>query len=200
MEKYPGNISTTLGSHLSRSLVLLLLLFFLLKFLFNVDFLSIAVMYYVLFFVCYILFTYIYLGKTNNDFVVFEDRIEIINKLPFFKRKTVLHFNEIKSIVFRHEWTESIRNKIKPPNLSFLLSDFLLPLFFPYDYKWIRFTTEKNYIFYCFGLEFDYYDNEGPLIEGLFHKLGDCGLNVSWTNIELNYYAGMMKNMRERRS
>ena len=200
MEKYESKISTALGAHLSRSFFLLLILYFLLHFSFNVDFTSISITYYILFVLAYILYSYIYLGSTNNDFIIFNNRVEIINKLPFFKRKTIFYFEDIKQVLFRHEWTESVQEKIKPRILSFILTDFFLSMFFPYDYKWIRFTTQKSYTFYCFGLEFDYYDNEGPLIEDLFHRLGDYGVNVCWTNNELNYYKGMMKNMQSRQN
>ena len=196
MEKYPSKISKALEAHLVRSFVIFFVVFLFLKFVFNINFSLIHIGYYILFTVCYILLTYIYLAKTNTDFIVLDDRIEMVNNLPFFKKKTVLPFNEIKSIVFRHEWTESLQEKIKPRTLGFIITEYLVSAFFPYDYKWIKFTTDRSYTFLCFGLEFDYFDNnDEALIEGLFYKLAACGIDVRWTNIKLNYYAGMMRNI-----
>ena len=79
------------------------------------------------------------------------------------------------------------------------MTEFFVIAFFPYDYKWIKVKADKDYQFYCFGLEMDYYDNEGPHFEELFVTLAEKNIKVSWTDTSDIYYKQMTKNVESKK-
>lgn len=58
-----------------------------------------------LLFVIYLIIAIFYLGITNNDIAVYEDRLEIVNHLPLFKKRIAIPFDQIKTVTFRQEWS-----------------------------------------------------------------------------------------------
>jgi hypothetical protein len=175
-------------------------LFYLLVFL-TTDFrlTQISFSAWLIIFSAYAVLAYLYTGFTNNDILVFDDRIEIVNRLPLFKKHYRFQLDKIKSMKFRHEWTETFGKSIKPSFFKYIVTQLLAPCFFPADYKWIRVCADKDYKFYCFGIEMDYYDNEGPLFEDLFNQLAGKGVNVSWTDTTGIYYSQMTKNAENKK-
>lgn len=130
--------------------------------------------------VIYLIIVILYLGITNNDIVVYEDRLEIVNHLPLFKKRIAIPFDQIKTVTFRQEWTNFFEKRAQNLRLEAFLVLFA-GFFFPFDYKWIKISGDKNYTVYCFGLERDYFTNKGPLFEDLFDLLSKKGLDVRWT-------------------
>ena len=150
-------------------------------------------------FVSYAVLAYVYAGFANDDILLYADRIEIVNRIPLFRKHYSFQIDQVESVKFRHEWTESFGKNIKPGLLKYIMSPFLATLFFPADYKWIKISTNKTYTFYCFGVDMDYYDNNGPIFEDLFNKLAEKGVNVSWTDTPDTYYSHMEKNKGKNR-
>lgn len=126
--------------------------------------------------------SYLYTGLTNNDVLVANNSIEIVNRMPLFKKRISFQYDKIRLIKFRHEWTETFGESIKPLFLKYILTGWIAPFFFPTDYKWINVSADKDYIFYCFGIERDFFENEEPCFEDLFNELSKKGVNVRWTN------------------
>lgn len=195
---FPSKIFDTLALHLIRNALLGFFNFLGLKYLCKIDFSDINYQYYILAASLYAVLSYIYLGIVSHDFVVYNDRIEVLNRIPLFEKERAFYYKDIKLVFFRHEWTEELTEKFKLGIFGFLFKEMIIQSVIPPDYKWIKIVTDKPNKFYCFGLEFDYYDNKGPLIEDLFFKLYDYGVKVRWTNIELNYYASMMNRVNKK--
>ncbi len=120
---------------------------------------------------------YFYIGLFNNDIKIDNTKIEIINRVPFFKKKISFNYSNIKTITLRHDWTETFGKNIKSKRIKFIFSQ-LTPLLFPYNYKWIKIETDNEYKFYCFGIDYDYYDNECPSFEDIYNTLSE-NINLS---------------------
>jgi hypothetical protein len=147
----------------------------------------------------YSILSYLYVGLVNNDILLFDNRLEIVNRLPLFKKHKIFYFDKIIFVKFKHEWTETFGENIRPKPLRYIFKELLAPLFFPIDYKWIKIGVEKNYKFYCFGLTMDFCENETePVFEHLFIQLAEKGVNVSWTNTSDVYYSQMTKNLEDK--
>ena len=131
-------------------------------------------------------------GIVNNDIVVFETKIEIVNRIPFFRKRTLFQYSEIKEITLRHDWTETLGSKIKSRRYRYVLKE-LAQIVIPYNFKWIRFVTVREFKFYCFGIDYDYYDNKGPLFEDLYKELRKKHKFVMWTNEGSPFYARLKK-------
>ena len=140
----------------------------------------------------YSLGIYIYAGLFNNDILIDNAKIEIINNVPLFKKRISFDFSTIKTITLRHDWTETFGQRIKSRNLKYILLQLTRTLF-PYNYKWIKIETDKEYKFYCFGIDHDYYDNDGPLFEDVYKTLRRKHKSVKWTNDSDPYYVGLIK-------
>ncbi|RFS17058.1 hypothetical protein [Emticicia sp. C21] len=150
----------------------------------------------------YFLACYIYIGISNNDIVLYDDRLEIISKIPFFKKHWSFPLAEIKSVQFRHDWTETIWQPIKPVFLAVivkLLYDCILSFLLPHNYKWIKVIADREYKFYCFGLEMEHYDSQMPTtFDELFYDLANKKVKVSWTDDSEPYYDSMNREAEER--
>jgi len=198
MQEFKSKIGNSFGTFFIltvSSLGSLYLLFFLTT---DLRLTQITISGWLAIFLTYCILAYLYIGSTNNDILLFADRLEIVNRLPFFRKHHTFQLDKIKSVKFRHEWTETFGKSIKPNFLKYIVTQFLAPFFFPADYKWIRVSADKDYKFYCFGIEMDYYDNEGLLFEDLFNKLADRGVNVSWTDTSDVYYSQMTRNIENK--
>ncbi len=130
---------------------------------------------------------YAYAGLFNNDVIVCETGIQMVNRVPLFKKTTRFEFSSIQSISLRHDWTETFGTNIRIPWIKVIAKELAL-LFFPWDYKWIKIVADKEYTFYCFGIEYDYFDNEMPYFEDLFLELKKRHAHVRWTNNTSSYY------------
>lgn len=138
----------------------------------------------------YLLSLYIYLGKTNFDFTLSNDEIKITNRLPFFQKTEFIKLKDIHRVLFKHDWNDTYNIQ---PNRSYFMKQLynLLRTFIPYDLKWIKVTTDKTRKYNCYGIEFDYWDNEGLLIEDLFLELSEKGICVEWTDDTDKYFKHM---------
>ncbi len=198
MQEFKSKISNSLGTFFLLTISLLGLLYLLLFVTTGYKLTQIKFSGWLIFILIYCTLTYLYAGLTNNDIILYTDRLDIVNRVPFFKKHHSFQLDNIKSVTFRHEWTETFGKNIKPNFLKYIVTQFLAPLFFPTDYKWIRVSADKDYKIYCFGIEMDYYDNKGPLFEDLFTKLSNKGVNVSWTDTTDIYYSQMTKNIESK--
>ena len=128
----------------------------------------------------YLLGVYSYLGITNNDFILTDDTLEVVGKVPLFRRRRKFSLYDINMALFRHDWTDTVGEGIKPRILQFFVKE-ISHLLFPFDYKWVEITTHHTFRFYCFGLSYNYFDNKGPLFEDLHKALRAKGIPVKWT-------------------
>lgn len=128
----------------------------------------------------YLLGVYSYLGITNNDFLLTDDTLEVVGKVPFFRRRRKFSLYDINLVLFRHDWTDTVGEDIKPRIVQFFVKE-ISQLLFPFDYKWVEITTRHTFRFYCFGLSYNYFDNKGPLFEDLHKALRAKGIPVKWT-------------------
>jgi hypothetical protein len=145
----------------------------------------------------YSFLSYFYAGLTNNNIVVYDDKLEIVNKIPLFKKKVTFEYDKINLVTFRHEWTQTFGRKIKPKILKTIIKDWIVSFVFPWDYKWIKVKTDKEHKFLCFGLSMDYYDNDQIVFEDLFYELAQKGLKVEWTNTTEPYYKEMTFDIQQ---
>lgn len=135
-------------------------------------------------------FISLYLGKTNNDFLLKDDSLIVKSRVPLLKREKQFPLSKIRKVVISSEWSENIFKKQLIGTPRFIIVNFMLALFFPHDYKWVKVidSNGNSFLYYCFGLEFDYYDNyEDIRIEHLFEDLKAKGISVSWSNPNDNY-------------
>jgi len=148
--------------------------------------------------ILYLFICYCYAGFFNNDILVFDDRIEVVNTLPLFKKHMSFSFENIKSVTFRHDYRETFGNNIKSELLK-QFAEFFFDLVFPPYYKWIRVQAGKEYKFYCFGIETDYYERVDSLVfEDLFRLLAEKGIAVKWTNHTEAYYLSMNDSVKNK--
>jgi len=199
MQEFKSKIGNSLGTFFLLTICYLPLFYFILFLTTNFRLTQITFLGWTIVVMTYFAIGYLYAGLTNNDIRVFDDRLEIVNKLPLFKKHVVFNFDKINSIIFKHEWTETFWNNIKSKLIKNVVTEFFVIAFFPYDYKWIKIKTDKDYQFYCLGLEMDYYDNEGPHFEELFNALAEKKIKVSWTDISDIYYQQMTKNIESKK-
>ena len=67
--------------------------------------------------VFYIAICYLYYGFTSNDIIVTDNQLIVYNGNRFNKKFVIYDFNEIETVVFRHEWTVGLDIKHIPhPN------------------------------------------------------------------------------------
>lgn len=181
MQKYKCRIFISFISFVLATISYLALSYLLLTWIIDFELKQVTTEIWIVFSIIYLVVAYLYLSYFNNDIVVYDNSIEVINRLPPFRRKFHFPLYEVKSIQFRHDWTESIGRNIKPYKLGYWVGQ-IATLFFPSDYKWIKIESDKTYRFYCFGLEYDFYDNKNPHFEDLYSDLSKRNVTVSWTN------------------
>ena len=148
---------------------------------------------WVIFFLVYFILTIVYLGLFNHDFFIKEGKIGIRSSLFTFFKMHEIKFSNIKKITLKHE--EPVDDRF----FSFQILKFFL---FPFDYKWVKISTRfnKTYTYYCFGLDYDCYDNtdEKDLMENLFRDLLGKGVRVGWTKANDTYFDEMSEKAEKR--
>ena len=191
MKEFKSSIGNTISLFFFQTGLLLFLIYVALYIFTDFHLTQISFLGWLLFFSLYLIIMYLYAGFTNNDILVFDDRLEIVNRIPLFKKRRVFRFENINSIKFRHQWQETFGSNIQPTFLQYVIK-FFPELFFPAHYKWIKIKANKEYKFYCFGIEMEYYENEKePVFEDIFQLLSLKGLDVCWTNNTDKYYQSM---------
>ena len=181
MTIYPSKINFSIATVLTQH-VSCLLIVSMLTFLFNGFELPAFDYQYLFLLIPYLVAIYCYAGLFNNDVIVNETGIEIVNRVPLFKKSRKFDFTSIQSITLRHDWTETYGRNIQTRWIKLMVKELAL-LVFPWDYKWIKIVADKEYTFYCFGIEYDYFDNKGPLFEDLFSYLKKYHSQVQWAGI-----------------
>lgn len=199
MQEFKSKIGNSLGTFFILTISLFGLLYLVLFLTTNFRLTQISFSGWLAIVVIYFVVSYLYAGLSNNSIFLFDNRLEVVNRLPFFRKHYTFQFDKIKSVKFRHEWTETFGRSIKPNFIRYILNEWIAQFLFPTDFKWIRISADKDYKFYCFGIEMDYYDNDGPLFEELFTKLLDKGVEVSWTDTSDIYYSQMTKNIENKK-
>ena len=183
---------------LGYSIVIYLVSYYLLDFTFS----QISPLTWWIILLLYFSACYCYIGISNNDIVLYDDRLEIISKIPFFKKHQSFPLAEIQYVQFRRDWTDTIWQPINSVFLGVLvklLSDYILSFLLPFNYKWIKVTTDREYRFYCFGLEMEYYDSQMPTtFDELFYDLANKKVKVRWTDNSEPNYAFMNREAEKR--
>ena len=116
--------------------------------------------------IVYLLLFVIQIFLTNNDLIIHKK--EIVIQLSIFKslRKRKFKIEDISEMIFKEDWTESSNKKSRfKTTIRFLLNNFILMWFIPWEYKWIQIKTKENkkIIYYCFGMNHDFYENQKGL-------------------------------------
>ena len=135
-----------------------------------------------------IITTPFYIALTNNDFKFFRDRVEISPSVLNFRKTKKIEYKKITKVIVKHEAREH-------PIKEWLMC--IVFLFIPMiEYKWVKIiTAERTYTFFCFGLEYDYYDNHDDiLMEDLFNAFAGRVPNTSWTKTDDPYFTSMNPN------
>lgn len=109
----------------------------------------------------YLLLATILISYTNPTFI-FNDRSLIIKHHFLFKwLDKDLSYSSIRQATFKHESQGNTWFNIS--YFGWLLEffyDITLGLLFPYEHKWVKIeTAEQTFLIFCYGLEYDYYDN-----------------------------------------
>jgi hypothetical protein len=99
-----------------------------------------------------------------------------------------VNYEEIQLALFRHEPFQSkfFDNR---PGLTLLLR-LVVNLVVPIEYKWMKLETPtKKYLVFCFGLEYDYFDNcDDILFETLKLAFSERGVKTLWTETDDFYF------------
>lgn len=136
----------------------------------------------------------IYAISVNNDIIIGEDKIIIRKRLIFYEKKKSINIADVQGILLKHDWTETVASKLKQPLLRYFFVELILQTLFPPDYKWIKIKTNSETVkYFCFGLEYDYYDNPRPHFDDLYFDLARRGINVEWTNDSDPYYQDLRR-------
>lgn len=139
----------------------------------------------------YLFFTILYLGFFNHDFIFKEDKIKIKSSLFWFMKPNEIEYKIIKKVKIKSELS-------CPENGIYSILSFFLVIFFPFDYKWIEITTHTNktFTYYCFGMEYDSYDNcdENDLMENVFREFVWQEINTEWTKSNDDYFNAMTRD------
>lgn len=130
-----------------------------------------------------LVFAYVYLGFTNNDIHIYQDKLVFVNRLFFFKREYLLM--DIEKIRLKHEWSEKIlKTKSKTPFTSVFFVEFIIQVLIPIDYKYIKLIHKdgKSKKMFCFGFDYASFNSKrSPLMEVIFADLESIHKDVLWT-------------------
>ena len=132
----------------------------------------------------YVIALYVYIGLTNHDFIVYADKISIINRIPGFRRKVEIALPDIEKIDFKDDLTSTVYNQFTNYPVFGIIIYFLSIIIFPSEYKWIEISTKskRRERYYCFGLEFDCNGDNvyKPTIDDFYAYLHTIGLLIQW--------------------
>jgi hypothetical protein len=90
MQEFKSKTGTSLGNFVLMTLPLCGLLYILLHLTINLKLAQITVAGWLIIGFMYSAVLYLYAGFTNNNILVFENRLEVVNNLPLFKKRVVL--------------------------------------------------------------------------------------------------------------
>ena len=145
--------------------------------------------------IVYLLLFVIQIFLTNNDVIIHEEKIIIQSSLFKNLRKRKFKIEAISEIIFKEDWTESSNKKSRFKTvLRFILNYFILMWFIPWEYKWIQIKTKDNkkFTYYCFGINYDFYENhKETLFEDLFLELAKRNIVVKWKSTNDIYFKGI---------
>lgn len=103
MQEFKSKIGSSFATFLILSISFLGLLYLLLFLTTNFRLTQITFLGWLAISLTYFLLAYLYTGLTNNDIFLFDNKIEIVNLLPLFKKHHSFQLDEVKSVKFRHE-------------------------------------------------------------------------------------------------
>jgi hypothetical protein len=143
-----------------------------------------------------IVFIITYLSLTNTDIKILKNEIKFSGKLLLSKKNTKFSLDEIIEITMKHDWAETVLADFKPKFLKFIIVEWILKTARNEEAKWIKVKTKSgDYKFYCYGIEYDCYDNPKPHFEDLYFEFAKLNLEVNWTENNDVYY----KNLKQRK-
>lgn len=146
----------------------------------------------------YVISTIIYLRLTNHNFIFGKDKLKIEPSLLKWNSVKEFRYDYIKEVIIKHE------SQLFERNWYLIPLDFIVFIFFPFEYKWVEIKTKSNttYKTLCFGFEFDYYDNcdSEQLMEDIFLAFVGKGVKVEWTKSSDSYFNDMNKEAKRRLS
>ncbi|MEM0999317.1 MAG: hypothetical protein AAGN35_19830 [Bacteroidota bacterium] len=98
-----------------------------------------------LFVLFYMIRAYISLGNNYHDIIVGDERIQIVNRIPGFKRQVEVPIKDIEEVVF----TESHIDLEKPRVAGLLRETYRHP-----ERKWLEIHTQEETLRWkCYGIE-----------------------------------------------
>ncbi|MFY0630154.1 MAG: hypothetical protein JXR05_07210 [Flavobacteriaceae bacterium] len=199
MKIYRGKILNSAAFMILKLALIGLFGFVIIRFLFKIDIVEVLNFGGLVIIVnILVLLVLLYALSVNNDIVLLENEIRIRKRLIFYNKQKSIDFKEIKKIQLKHDWTETIASKLKPSILKYILVEWILISLFPPDYKWIKIKTDKEtFKYFCFGIEYDQYNNPRPHFDDLYFDLAKRGINVEWTNDTDLYYRDLRKRKEE---
>jgi hypothetical protein len=136
--------------------------------------------WWVAFTVAYGILLYCYCGVTSNTIEVSSTFIKVYNVVPGFRKNLTFKFSAVNAVHFKQTSADDLTQSIKPRYLAIPVN-FIAVLLLPAEWKYIRIVTDKAHLFYCSGIESDYYEYDGNLsFEHLHKQCEQAGLNTMW--------------------
>ncbi|MEM7037217.1 MAG: hypothetical protein AAF570_09580 [Bacteroidota bacterium] len=121
----------------------------------------------------YAVYIYFSLGKNNHDFIVTEDTLQIVNRVPGFRSYMAVPLAEIEEIVFSEDHVN-----LESPDLQNIIREVI---HHP-ERKWVEIRTSDVHMRYkCYGMEHagDTDNWMSPTYDDFYHYLKqDRGLPV----------------------
>lgn len=144
----------------------------------------------------YVPLAFIQIFLTNNDLIIEEE--EIIIRSSLFKgiRKKRFRKEEIEEIIFKDEWSETFMSRNYPSIIRLAILYLALFWIIPPEYKWIKIKTKskKEFKYYFFGMNYDFYDNTKKVIfEDIFIELAKRNIKVKWKSTKNSYFKGIQE-------
>lgn len=162
------------------SLGYLAILYALLYFVGDFRLAQLSAAWWVAFTIAYGILLYCYCGVTSNTIEVSATSLTIKNVVPGFGRNTTFNFGDINAVHFKQTSAGDLTHSIKPDYLAIPIN-IIAGLVLPADWKYILIVTDKTHLFYCPGIESDYFEFEGNLsFEDLYQQCEQAGLNTMW--------------------
>jgi hypothetical protein len=158
----------------------------------QIGFLGIIIIYLSLFI--------IQIFMTNNDLIIDEKEIIIQSSMFGGIRRKAFKKEEILEITFKDEWSETFMNNQYDSIIRYVILEFILMWFIPWEYKWIEITTKYNrkFKYYFFGMNYDFYDNSQEILfEDMFVELAKRNIRVKWKSTKDVYFKGIQERADE---
>ena len=137
---------------------------------------------------------------TNNDLRIEEKEIMIQSSLVKRLRYKRFKKDEIEEIIFKDEWGERFINKKYASIIRYVILNFILYWFIPWEYKWIKIKTKnkQQFKYFFFGMNYDFYSNsEEILFEDMFVELAKKNIKVKWQSTDDIYFKGIQERADE---